>query len=474
MSTWWAIQWVLVLAWLVSAWAVRWAAPGANRVLRGLVGAGLLVVVLPWRSFDGAERLVPVADWAALEPVVEGPTVRLVREVAVSDGAVGLSVVLVAVALGLFGLEMTRRAVQLGRSTVLHRIGRVTVAVGPVATPCTVWFGRSWILLDPATAEDAEACRMAVAHEAQHIRHGDPVFAWWAVALVVACAPNPFAWAWLRNLAELDEHAVDAALLGRKKVRAKAYGRLLVASAVPTSPLRIAVGLGHATPLHRRLHMLASPRSRRPLAWLLVGSLLLGGAALAAPRAATVAMCDGFVADLDVPAHALVDDAAANLRSSGFLKRSLARRPAHAAYVRGRLKEARLPLALEAVVLVESGYDPGSWVDLERHGSGAGLWMFIPATARTYGLRVDDEVDERLDVERSTSAAIALLSDLHERYDDWGLALAAYNQGPQKVDGAIAKAGSRDALALTETGALGPYVPMVYGAMDVLGARCVD
>ncbi|MEZ4236367.1 MAG: transglycosylase SLT domain-containing protein [Myxococcota bacterium] len=57
----------------------------------------------------------------------------------------------------------------------------------------------------------------------------------------------------------------------------------------------------------------------------------------------------------------------------------------------------------------------------------AGLWMFIPSTARAYGLQVDDAVDERLDPASVTGAAIALLSDL-QRYGDWALALAGYNQ----------------------------------------------
>ena len=97
--------------------------------------------------------------------------------------------------------------------------------------------------------------------------------------------------------------------------------------------------------------------------------------------------------------------------------------------------------------------------------AGSGLWMFIPATARTYGLRVDEAVDERLDPVRETEAAVALLSDLHAEFGDWGLALAAYNQGPSHVREAIRAHGTRDVWALCAEDALNDYVPTVWAAM---------
>ncbi|MGB9873442.1 MAG: lytic transglycosylase domain-containing protein, partial [Hydrogenobacter sp.] len=69
---------------------------------------------------------------------------------------------------------------------------------------------------------------------------------------------------------------------------------------------------------------------------------------------------------------------------------------------------------------------------VSRSGA-AGLWQFISSTARRYGLRVDDQVDERFDVIKSTEAAVRYLKDLYNMFGSWELALAAYNCGENCV-----------------------------------------
>ena len=72
------------------------------------------------------------------------------------------------------------------------------------------------------------------------------------------------------------------------------------------------------------------------------------------------------------------------------------------------------------------------------------MWQFMSATGRHYGLEVGSLVDERRDPVRSTEAAVAYLSDLFREFNDWYLALAAYNSGAGNVRRAIRKSGSRD------------------------------
>lgn len=142
------------------------------------------------------------------------------------------------------------------------------------------------------------------------------------------------------------------------------------------------------------------------------------------------------------------------------------------------LDAAALPRQLAAVPLVESGYTnwgaPAGATGAEGTGSlapgvpGRGLWMFIAPTARAYGLRVDAERDERFDVEKETAAAVALLTDLHDRYGAWSLALAGYNQGEHAVDTAIAQGGTRDAWALQRAGLLNDYVATVMAGALVM------
>ena len=98
-----------------------------------------------------------------------------------------------------------------------------------------------------------------------------------------------------------------------------------------------------------------------------------------------------------------------------------------------KLAKYNIPLELKYLAIVESALNPRA---VSRMGA-SGLWQFMLPTGRMYNLNVDSYVDERYDPIKSTEAACQYLAMLHGMYDDWDLALAAYNAGPGNVNKAI-------------------------------------
>lgn len=95
------------------------------------------------------------------------------------------------------------------------------------------------------------------------------------------------------------------------------------------------------------------------------------------------------------------------------------------------------PLELKYLPIIESAYNPSATSPV----GAAGLWQFMPSTAKSNGLEINSLVDERRDPIKSTKAAAKYLKTLYGYYNDWNLAIAAYNCGPGNVNKAIQRAG---------------------------------
>jgi membrane-bound lytic murein transglycosylase D len=138
--------------------------------------------------------------------------------------------------------------------------------------------------------------------------------------------------------------------------------------------------------------------------------------------------------DLDVN-HKQVDAWVKRLTTSlkGDFQLSLTRMDKYDDMISAKLDERKMPRELIYLAMIESNFNPTA----KSRVKAVGMWQFMSATARQFGLTVGRHVDERKDPAKATDAALTYLAQLHDRFGSWYLAAAAYNSGQGTVSKAM-------------------------------------
>ncbi|UTH74853.1 LysM peptidoglycan-binding domain-containing protein [Chromobacterium sp. IIBBL 290-4] len=151
-----------------------------------------------------------------------------------------------------------------------------------------------------------------------------------------------------------------------------------------------------------------------------------------------------------------------------YFKRTLDRSRKYLFHIMNEVERRGMPTEIALLPMVESAFVP---TNSSRVGA-AGLWQFMPATGRQYGLEQTWWYDGRRDVVDATRAALDYLQNLYAQFGDWGLALAAYNWGEGNVARAIAKAQAAGVTPSYETirmpNETRNYVPKLLAVRNIL------
>ncbi|MCG8572275.1 MAG: LysM peptidoglycan-binding domain-containing protein [Spirochaetes bacterium] len=140
-----------------------------------------------------------------------------------------------------------------------------------------------------------------------------------------------------------------------------------------------------------------------------------------------------------------------------FFESSLKRAETYIVEMKSIFREYQLPEELAYLPLIESGFKPYA----VSYQGARGMWQFMPGTSRWMGMKMDTWVDERYDPIAACHYAARFLKYLYEKFQDWNLALAAYNYGGVNVKKAIYRAKTADFYELVKKRAL-PYETRTY------------
>jgi membrane-bound lytic murein transglycosylase D len=167
--------------------------------------------------------------------------------------------------------------------------------------------------------------------------------------------------------------------------------------------------------------------------------------------------------ELNEPVLSCIDLYQGRLRD--WFEAALSRGHKYLPHIRQVFKEEGIPQDLAYVALVESAFKPTAY----SRAKARGVWQFIGATGKRYGLQQDWWVDERSDPEKATRAAARYLKALHDLFGDWNLALAGYNAGEMKIVRGLRRYNAKDFWELRQTRAIRPetknYVPLIHAAI---------
>ncbi|HAZ13207.1 MAG: hypothetical protein A2X86_16100 [Bdellovibrionales bacterium GWA2_49_15] len=351
----------------------------------------------------------------------------------------------------------------------------------------------AWIVLPSSFMFNSSKMKISILHEIQHHRQSDTRWLFVIQLMKALTAVNPAVHVWIKIISELQELKVDENLIDQEKIGPREYARCLIEVAESVAKgekqLVCAAGLAFLPDRHlltRRIEFMFRKNVSRTFVFIIVTLFLVSTMSAFAlttgnvigARAITMAEAKKMVRETNSQSEfpIIVNEQVleqlnryiGTVQGKEAMRKALRRMENYRSIVEGRLKNYNLPGELMAIPIIESAYQ--NLPESQNPFFAAGIWQFIRSTAKNYGLRVDTVMDERLDPELATDAALRYLSANQARFRDWHLAVLAYNMGERNVQKAIDQHGSRNAWELVRAGYEGDknYLPKIMAAVLIM------
>jgi len=382
----------------------------------------------------------------------------------------------------------------------IRRVGRINILLNEaIQIPiCFSFLRNSYVILPQKMIENHSHFKIAIAHELQHIRQKDTRWLYLLTLLKITCFANPFVWLWTHWINELQEFACDETLMQRTHASPVAYGQCLLDTAKNASrPHYIPNVLSlfelkktnQPSNLYRRVNMLFVHRknTNKGLLSLIAGILLTLSSistayALNGNDATMLSMTQLKNIVKNINSNSTITVAATpevlaqvntyrtNPKANAFMTAALQRMAKYQPMIQQQLSKRNMPSELLAIPLTESAYRN---LDQSKNiVSAAGIWQVVPATAHRYGLVINDNRDDRLVPKLETRGALNYLQKLHAQFNDWNLALIAYEVGEDRTQQLINLVGSRNAWDLVHSkyasDDLKKYMPALNASMIIM------
>lgn len=155
------------------------------------------------------------------------------------------------------------------------------------------------------------------------------------------------------------------------------------------------------------------------------------------------------------------------LENRGLMTILVKRYLKYAGFINTEIQKMALPPDLIYLVITESYLNPRA----VSQAQAAGLWQFMKETGKKEGLSINDHVDERYNIQRSTRAALTHLKRLYGEFGDWFIAMAAYNAGPGRLKEAIENQSTRDFFDLYLPEETERYIIRIMAIKEIISHR---